>query len=56
VLGCCLIEFLGCIEFLNSFLVDLGLIGNFKHYYRENCKIELLYWCVCIQICSGVLH
>jgi len=54
VLGCCLIEFSSCIEFLNSFLVDLCLTGDFKHCYWENCKIELLYWC-CIQICSGVL-
>ena len=42
--------------FLGSFLIGFCLIGVIRHCNWEKLVIQLLYYCICIQICSGVLY
>jgi len=56
VFGCCICEFLNCIVFLVSLLVGYCLKSVIRHCNWEKLVIQLLYCCVCIQICSSVLH
>ena len=40
MLGCCLIEFSSCIVFLNSFLVDLCLVGDLSIVIERIVKLN----------------